>query len=70
MRTQTTAVKTRSSVQTQGKVDEQIIRVGFVAIGLSSCAIGLWALASLLGGVAASGGPLALVANWFKAILG
>lgn len=70
MRTQTTAVKTRSLVGTEAKVDEQILRVGFAVIGLSSCAIGIWALASLLGGVAASGGPLALIADWLRAVLG
>lgn len=70
MRTQTTAVKTRSLVHTEAKVDEQILRVGFAVIGISSCAIGIWALASLLGGVAASGGPLALIADWLRAILG
>ncbi|KJS00233.1 MAG: hypothetical protein VR65_09025 [Desulfobulbaceae bacterium BRH_c16a] len=68
MRTQT-AAKTRNVVRTDGKVDEQILKVGFAAIGLSSCAIGIWALASLLGGMVASGGPLALAANWLKAIL-
>ncbi|EKD40352.1 MAG: hypothetical protein ACD_75C00079G0003 [uncultured bacterium] len=70
MRTQTTAVKTRSWAGTEAKVDEQILRVGFAVIGLSSCAIGIWALASLLGGAVASGGPLALIADWLRAILG
>ncbi|EKD36557.1 MAG: hypothetical protein ACD_75C01463G0003 [uncultured bacterium] len=70
MKTQTAAAKTGSSVRTAGKVDEQILRVGFATIGISSCVIGIWALISLLGGMAASGGPLALIADWLKAILG
>jgi hypothetical protein len=70
MKTQRAAIKTRNAVKTDGKVDEQILKVGFVAIGVSSCALGLWAAASLVGGMVASGGPLALVVNWFRAVTG
>ena len=70
MKTQIAAIKTRNAVRTESKVDEQLFKVGFVVIGASSCAIGLWAAASLIGGMVASGGPLALVANWFSAVLG
>ncbi len=70
MKTQMTAIKTRNAVRTEGKVDDQILKVGFVAIGVSSCAIGLWAAASLVGGMVASGGPLALIASWFRAVVG
>jgi hypothetical protein len=69
MKTQT-AIKTRNVTRTDDKVDVQISKVGFAVIGLSSCAIGIWAAASLLGGMIASGGPIALVANWFKAVIG
>jgi hypothetical protein len=69
MKTQT-AIKTRNVTRTDDKVDVQISKVGFAVIGLSSCAIGFWAAASLLGGMIGSGGPLALVANWFKAVIG
>ncbi len=70
MRTQITAVKTRNAVRTDDRVEVQISKVGFAVIGLSSCAIGIWAIASLLGGMIASGGPVALVANWLRAVLG
>ena len=70
MGTQRAAVKTKSAVRTNDKVDVQVARVGFVIIGISSCAIGLWALASLVGGMVASGGPVALAANWLKAVIG
>jgi hypothetical protein len=69
MNTQT-AIKSRNVTRTDDKVDVQISKVGFAVIGLSSCAIGIWAAASLLGGMIASGGPIALVANWFKAVIG
>lgn len=64
------AVKTKNAVRTDDKVDVQISKVGFAVIGLSSCAIGIWAAASLLGGMVASGGPLALIADWFRAVVG
>ena len=70
MKTQMTATKTRNAVKTDGKVDEQILKVGFVSIGVASVALGLWAAASLVGGMVASGGPLALVVNWFRAVTG
>lgn len=69
MKTQT-AARTRSSVRVDGKADEQILRVGLATIGLSSFAAGIWALISLVGGMVASGGPLALAADWLKAIAG
>jgi hypothetical protein len=70
MKTQTTAVKTKITARTDDKVDVQIAKVGITVIGLSSCAIGIWAVASLVGGMVASGGPLALIANWFRAVIG
>ncbi len=70
MNTQIAAVKTKNSVRTDDKVEVQISQVGFAVVGLSSCAIGIWAVASLLGGMIASGGPVALVANWVKAVIG
>ncbi len=70
MRTQIAAVKTKNAVGTDSKVEVQISQVGFAVIGLSSCAIGIWAVASLLGGMIASGGPVALIANWFRAVIG
>lgn len=70
MKTQMTAIKTRDAVKTDGKVDEQIYKVGFAVVGISSMAIGLWSAASLVGGMVASGGPLNLIANWFTAVIG
>ncbi|GAB6193112.1 hypothetical protein [Desulfocastanea catecholica] len=70
MGTQRAAVKTKSAVRTNDKVDVQVAKVSFAVIGISSCAIGLWAVASLVGGMVASGGPVALAANWLKAVIG
>ncbi len=70
MKTQRTAIKTRNAVRSESKVDEQVYTVGLAVLGLSSCAIGLWAAASLVGGMIASGGPVALIAGWFGAVVG
>ena len=70
MKTQIVAVKTKNSIRTDDKVEVQISQVGFAVVGLSSCAIGIWAFASLLGGMIAGGGPVALVAGWVKAVIG
>ncbi len=70
MKTKTAATKANVSAQTGMKADSQIYTVGLAAIGLSACAVGLWAFASLIGGMIASGGPFALVGNWFKAVFG
>ncbi len=66
----TTLQKTRTQVGTTGKIDEQIYKVGIVVVGLSSLAIGVWATVALVSGMVASGGPGALVSDWFRAVLG
>lgn len=66
----TTANKTRTQTGSVGKVDEQIYKVGIALIGISSLAIGVWATVALVSGMVASGGPGALVADWFRAIIG
>jgi hypothetical protein len=67
----TTALnKTRTQIRTTGKVDEQVYKVGIVVVGLSSLAIGVWATVALVSGMVASGGPGALVADWFRAVIG
>ncbi len=68
MKSQTTAIKTSKLSQVEGRVDEQIMRVGMAAIGIASCAIGLWAAASIVGGIIASGGPVAFLADWLSAV--
>ncbi len=66
-----TAVRS-SGVQTQShlSVDSQVYTAGTTAIGVFACAIGLWAVACLIGGIMSSGGPFALVGNWFSAVFG
>lgn len=40
------------------------------AVGIVGALIGLWGLACIVGGIIHSGGPLAFVGNWFKAVTG
>lgn len=61
-----TGIKT----ETAARVEEQIYRVGIAFVGVSSLAIGLWATVALVSGMIASGGPGALVSDWFRALLG
>jgi len=65
-----TANKTRTQTGSVSKVDEQVYKVGIVVVGVSSLAIGVWASVALVSGMIASGGPGALVADWFRAVLG
>ena len=62
--------KTRTETRTTAKVDEQIYKVGIAVVGISSLAIGVWATIALVSGMVASGGPGALVADWFRAVIG
>jgi hypothetical protein len=70
MKVQAKVNTTGSMTREYTRVDEQIYTTGLSVIGISSCAIGLWAFACLVGGLIASGGPLALVTNWAKAVFG
>ena len=70
MKTMTTMIKTGSSVKSDLRVDDQVYKVGIAVIGISSCAIGIWAAACIVAGMINSGGPLALISNWFSAVSG
>jgi len=65
-----TLKKTRTQTTVVGRVDEQVYKVGIAVVGACSLAIGVWATIALVSGMAASGGPGALVANWFRAVIG
>jgi len=62
--------KSRTETRTSARVDEQIYKVGIAVVGVSSLAIGVWATIALVSGMVASGGPGALVADWFRAVIG
>ena len=70
-------MKTRAAVsgsaatpRAETPADVQIYSAGAVGIGVAAFAIGIWAVASLIGGLVASGGPLGLARDWFTAVFG
>ncbi|SDO87364.1 hypothetical protein [Desulforhopalus singaporensis] len=70
MKTRASIVKNVTGSATETRADEQVMKVSAVTIALGSCLIGLWSVASLVSGMIASGGPIAFVKYWFKAVLG
>ena len=59
-----TRVTDKSSVSTE------VSKVSIAFVAILGVAVGLWSLACIVGGLAASGGPLQLVGDWFKAVTG
>lgn len=70
MKMRAAATRSKVGVSTDSKVESQVYSVSLVVVGLSACAIGLWAFACLIGGMVAGGGPVGLVTGWFKAVMG
>ncbi len=48
----------------------EISKVGVFTVAAFGVVVGLWSLALIVGGMAASGGPLAFIGDWFKAVTG
>jgi hypothetical protein len=73
-----TAMMDRARVQQQGKTTvsvstdtaTEVSKVGVITIAAFAALVGLWSAACIIGGMAASGGPLAFVGAWFKAVTG
>jgi hypothetical protein len=68
----TAQVQQKSKVGARGGIDvgTEVSKVSVTVVAVFGVIVGLWSLASLVGGLLASGGPLALVGNWFKAVSG
>ena len=60
--------KTQVSVQTD--TTTEVSKLGVTTVAAFGVVVGLWSLACIVGGMAASGGPLAFVGDWFKAVTG
>lgn len=58
------------NVKTESIASAEISKVAVTAIGITAGIIGIWAVACMVAGIANSGGPVGLVSNLFKAILG
>ena len=70
MKTRTVTTKADVTLDAGTETDTPLYTAGLATMGISACAVGLWVAANLIGGIIASGGPLALVANWFRAVFG
>ena len=68
-RTKVVDKATSSTTATQDATTE-VSKVGVVTVAAFGVVVGLWSLACIVGGMAASGGPLAFVGDWFKAVTG
>lgn len=68
--TMTTKTNTGTSVKEQTTVEVEISKVTVIAITAVSTAIGSWGLACFVGGMVASGGPLAFTGSWLRAVSG
>jgi hypothetical protein len=62
--------KSRIETNTAQNVTTEVSRVGIITVAAFGALVGLWSLACLVGGLSASGGPLAFVGDWFKAVTG
>ncbi|MCF6187116.1 MAG: hypothetical protein L3J49_06520 [Desulfobulbaceae bacterium] len=62
--------KSRANTKTSVDTQAEISRGAIISINMVGAVIGLWAFASLVGGMVAAGGPVALVKAWFSAVTG
>ena len=67
-----TTVYARTRVRTNEKAAAatEISKTGMYTVAIVSALIGIWGFACFVGGIVASGGPLSLIGNWFKAVGG
>ena len=62
--------KTSTQVTEKSSVSTEVSKVSIVLVAIMAVAVGAWSLACIVGGLAASGGPLNLVGDWLKAVTG
>lgn len=64
-------VKTRVNNQVGSQTAAEVVgECGAAVIGGAAVAAGIWAVACVVAGLMVSGGPIALVRNWFIAVSG
>jgi len=69
MKESTAYVRSKAGADERGAAAE-ISKTAVYTVGIVSALIGIWGLACFVGGLVASGGPLAFIGNWFKAVGG
>ncbi len=68
--TTNTKAKTRTNTQTAVSAQAEVSRGAVTTMVGAGVVIGLWALASVVGGLIVAGGPISLIRSWFGAISG
>lgn len=62
--------KDKSRVTDKSSVSTEVSKVSISFVAILGVAVGVWSLACIVGGLAASGGPLKLVGAWIQAVTG
>lgn len=62
--------RTKSNVDTSELVHAEVSRGAIRALSTVGVLIGLWAAASIIGGIIVSGGFMSLLKGWFSAVTG
>ncbi len=62
--------KTATGSAAKQDVTTEISKVGILTVAAFGALVGLWSVALIIGGMAASGGPLAFIGDWFRAVTG
>ena len=60
--------RVESGAATRSDATTEISKIGVITVAAFAAVVGVWSVALVVGGMAASGGPLAFVADWFKAV--
>ncbi len=68
MNNTTEIAKTRSAALDNANVE--ISKAGLNTMGIASALIGCWAVACVVSGMIASGGPVSLLLNYVSAVIG
>lgn len=70
MKTALVSENSKTNANVKVDVSTEISTTGVYCIAACAGAIGLWAVTCLFAGMATSGGPVELLSNLFKAIIG
>ena len=67
-----TTAKQKTRIETNATTDAttEVSKVGVITVAAFGGLVALWSLACIIGGMSASGGPLAFVGDWVKAVTG
>jgi len=62
--------KTKTSTKTNVDAKAEVAKGALRTMGAAGVVVSVWSVASLIGGMVASGGPISLIKAWFGAISG